>query len=72
MDERMLKTIKFPTNLKQLNEKLPGPKYETKAKTSKVILENSDIKPVKSSLKLPPPSLKLITSEKNLLLPSEK
>ena len=27
MDEKLLKTIKFPTNLKNLNENLPKPKY---------------------------------------------
>lgn len=70
----MLQTIKFQMNLKGLNENLPRPKYESKSKTSKFIeSENSsDIKQIKSTMKLPPPSLKQITSEKNLLLPSEK
>ena len=27
IDEKLLKTIKFPNNLKNLNENLPRPKY---------------------------------------------
>ena len=37
IDQKMLKTIKFPPNLKNLNENLPKPKYESKCKTSKVL-----------------------------------
>lgn len=56
--------------MKQLNENLPKPKYESKCKTSKVIPEpEEEKKGAKSTVKLPIPSLKLITSEKNLLLP---
>ena len=37
IDEKLLKTIKFPTNLKNLNENLPKAKYESKCKTSKML-----------------------------------
>lgn len=33
----MLKTIKFPKNIHALNDQLPKPKYEMKAKTQKSI-----------------------------------
>lgn len=41
-NEELLKTIKFPPNLKQLNEKLPKPQYgidspAMKCKTAKII-----------------------------------
>ena len=39
VDEGLLKTIKFPNNMKFLNENLPGPKYESKYKTTKIIPE---------------------------------
>jgi hypothetical protein len=66
----LLKTIKFPNNLKNLNENLPRPKYESRCKTSKLLPDPHDeVKYTKSTVKLPLPSLKLITSEKNLLLP---
>lgn len=39
MDDPLLKTIKFPPNLKNLNQNLPKPKYESKCKTAKVIPE---------------------------------
>lgn len=69
----MLKTIKFPTNLKNLNENLPKPKYEAKCKTSKVIPEVDETpKASKSTVRLPLPSLKQITSEKNLILPQSQ
>ncbi len=37
LDENLLKTIKFPQNIKTLNDNLPRPKYESKCKTSKMI-----------------------------------
>ena len=59
----MLRTIKFPTNIKYLNENLPKPKYDAKCKTSKTIPENvPEVKTAKSTVKLPLPSLKVITS----------
>jgi hypothetical protein len=50
--------------LKGLNDKLPKAKYESKNKTMKDIpMENiSLIKSVKSTIKLPLPSLKVIPS----------
>jgi len=69
-DDAMLKTIKFPPNLKNLNQHLPKAKYESKCKTAKLIPEpDENIKVSKSTVKLPLPSLKQITSEKNLILP---
>lgn len=63
-DERLLKTIKFPTNLKNLNENLPRPKYEKTNKTAKFI---SDIKePAITSKKNIIPSLRSVMSEKNI------
>ena len=63
MDDRLLKTIKFPQNMRFLNDNLPKPKYESKCKTSKLLPEPQlEIKMVKSTVRLPPPSLKLITS----------
>jgi hypothetical protein len=58
--------------MKFLNENLPKPKYEAKCKTSKVIPLDSPelLKGPKSTVKLPLPSLKTITSEKNLILPA--
>ncbi len=37
LDENLLKTIKFPQNIKTLNDNLPRPKYESKCKTSKML-----------------------------------
>ena len=37
MDDKLLKTIKFPPNLKNLNDNLPKPKYESKCKSTKMI-----------------------------------
>lgn len=50
--------------MKYLNENLPKPKYDAKCKTSKVIpIDNaSELKGPKSTVKLPLPSLKTITS----------
>lgn len=70
LDENLLKTIKFPQNIKTLNENLPRAKYESKSKTSKMIpAEAVEIKTIKSSAKLPLPSLRIVISEKNLILP---
>lgn len=63
LDENLLKTIKFPQNIKTLNDNLPRPKYESKCKTSKMIpVETVQIKTIKSTAKLPLPSLKIVTS----------
>ena len=73
MKEKMLNTIKFPTNLKNLNQNLPKPKYESKCKTSKMLPEIEETpKTCKSTVKLPLPSIKKITSEKNILLPQSQ
>jgi hypothetical protein len=49
--------------MKFLNENLPKPKYDAKCKTSKAIPDNaSELKGPKSTVKLPLPSLKTITS----------
>ena len=51
--------------MKHLNENLPKPKYESKCKTSKAIPLDSPSelqKGPKSTVKLPLPSLKTITS----------
>jgi hypothetical protein len=61
--------------MKGLNDNLPKAKYESnKCKTLKLIPEASspELKSVKTSTKLPLPSLKNITSEKNLLIPNDK
>lgn len=66
LDERLLQTIKFPQNIKTLNENLPKPKYEARCKTTKQLPESSpgasEVKSIKSSAKLPAPSLRQITS----------
>lgn len=65
-NEELLKTIKFPPNLKQLNDKLPKPQYDfespvPKSKTAKVIKLESEAKENSRKL-IPIPSLKLIVS----------
>lgn len=64
VDYQLLETIKFPLNMKGLNDKLPKAKYESSCKTLKLIPEvhSPEIKTVKTSTKLPLPSLKNITS----------
>lgn len=58
-----MKTIKFPQNLSALNDNLPKPKYLSRCKTSKQLpLEESIVPTPKTTLKLPRPTLKLITS----------
>ncbi len=63
----MLKTIKFPTNLKSLNEKLPKPKYINYPKSSKLLPEgdgsSTNIKSMKS---IPSNDLPRVRTEKHL------
>lgn len=74
-ENQLIRTIKFPQNLKGLNDKLPKANYESKNKTMKdiPIENNSHIKSVKSIVKLPltsVKSVKIIPSEKTILTPS--
>lgn len=69
-EEKLLQTIKFPKNLKNLNENLPKAKYDEDSaghrfKTAKVLKTYNENKEASRKL-LPTPSLKLITSEKCL------
>ena len=62
-------TIKFPPNLKALNQNLPKPKYDNDGKPGKSLrfIENDNIK-LASSKNIGLPSMKGIKSEKNINL----
>jgi hypothetical protein len=62
-------TIKFPPNLKALNQNLPKPKYDNDGKPGKSLrfIENDPIK-VGSTKNIGLPSMKSIKSEKNINL----
>lgn len=69
-NEELLQTIKFPPNLKFLNEKLPKPQYGVespgmKCKTAKIIKIDGELKE-NSKKTIPIPSLRLVTSEKHI------
>lgn len=76
-EEQLLQTIKFPKNLKNLNENLPKSKYDEdnptklKFKTAKIIKLCNENKEQSKKL-ISTPSLKLITSEKNLSTAQQK
>ena len=75
-NEELLQTIKFPTNLKQLNEQLPKAQYgiespAIKCKTAKIIKTFGDVKENSKKL-ISAPSLKLITSEKSIGITQQK
>ena len=67
VDEKLLQTIKFPKNLKSLNENLPKSKYDVDSpnrvrfKTAKIIKGCHENKETSKKI-LPSPSLKLVTS----------
>jgi hypothetical protein len=62
-------TIKFPPNLKALNQNLPKPKYDNDGKTGKSLrfIENDLVK-AGSTKNIGLPSMKNIKSEKNINL----
>lgn len=68
-EKKLMGTINFPKNLKNLNENLPKPKYDEegsiKFKTAKIIKTSNENKE-SSKRFIPIPSLKLITSEKSI------
>lgn len=66
--DEMMGTIKFPPNLKALNQNLPKPKYDTDAKQKSMKIIESDLVKVGSTKNIALPSMKNIKSQKTINL----